>query len=135
MDVTATIVVFIVFATIYGLFELFVRRRERMAIIEKLGDNIDSSLIAKGRYFPFLSGSKISFGALKAGCLLLGIGIGMLVGFFICRGCIDGFGTEDHWVSGSLVSMVNGASILIFGGIGLLVAFFLELKYKKQKEH
>ena len=29
----------IVFAAIYGLFELFVRRKERLAIIEKIGDN------------------------------------------------------------------------------------------------
>lgn len=64
----------------------------------------------------------------------MGIGIGMLVGFFICRGYIDGFGTEDYSING-LISMINGASILIFGGIGLLVAFFLELKYSKEKEN
>lgn len=134
MDITTTFALFIVFSTIYGLFELFARRRERMAIIEKLGDNLDPALISNKTYFPFLSRGKISFGALKAGCLLMGIGIGMLVGFFICRGCIDGFGTEDYSING-LISMINGASILIFGGIGLLVAFFLELKYSKEKEN
>ena len=30
----------IVFAAIYGLFELFVRRKERLAIIEKIGDKL-----------------------------------------------------------------------------------------------
>lgn len=133
MDVTTAIVVFIVFSTIYGLFELFARRRERMAIIEKLGDNIDPALVTTRTCLPFLTGGKISFGALKAGCLLMGIGIGMLVGFFICRGYIDGFGTENSEIPRGLISMVNGASILIFGGIGLLVAFFLELKYSKKK--
>lgn len=54
MDITTTIALFIVFSTIYGLFELFARRRERMAIIEKLGDNLDPALISNKTYFPFL---------------------------------------------------------------------------------
>ena len=33
----------IVFAAIYALFELFVRRKERMAIIEKIGENLNNS--------------------------------------------------------------------------------------------
>jgi len=33
----------IICAGIYGLFELFVRRNERMAIIEKIGDKLDAS--------------------------------------------------------------------------------------------
>ena len=33
----------IVFAAIYGLFELFVRRKERLAIIEKIGEKLDAS--------------------------------------------------------------------------------------------
>ena len=55
MDITTTIALFIVFSTIYGLFALFARRRERMAIIEKLGDNLDPALISNNTYFPFLS--------------------------------------------------------------------------------
>mgnify|MGYP007062590855 CR=1 FL=1 len=37
------LVVGIVCAGIYGLFELFVRKRERLAIIEKIGDKLDAS--------------------------------------------------------------------------------------------
>lgn len=39
--IVTPLVTFIVFMSIYSLFELFVRRRERMAIIEKLGDKLD----------------------------------------------------------------------------------------------
>ena len=37
--ISVPLVVGIVCAGIYGLFELFVRKRERLAIIEKIGDN------------------------------------------------------------------------------------------------
>ena len=33
----------IICAGIYGLFELFVRRKERLAIIEKIGERLDGS--------------------------------------------------------------------------------------------
>ncbi len=41
--ISVPLVVGIVCAGIYGLFELFVRRRERLAIIEKIGDKLDAS--------------------------------------------------------------------------------------------
>ena len=41
--ISVPLVVGIVCAGIYGLFELFVRKRERLAIIEKIGDKLDAS--------------------------------------------------------------------------------------------
>ena len=38
--ISVPLVVGIVCAGIYGLFELFVRKRERLAIIEKIGDKL-----------------------------------------------------------------------------------------------
>ena len=40
--ISVPLVVGIVCAGIYGLFELFVRKRERLEIIEKIGDKLDS---------------------------------------------------------------------------------------------
>ena len=40
--ISVPLVVGIVCAGIYGLFELFVRKRERLAIIEKIGDKLDA---------------------------------------------------------------------------------------------
>ena len=37
------LIVGIVCAGIYGLFELFVRKKERLAIIEKIGDKLEPS--------------------------------------------------------------------------------------------
>lgn len=37
------LIIGIICAGIYGLFELFVRKKERLAIIEKIGDKLDPS--------------------------------------------------------------------------------------------
>ena len=50
----------IVFAAIYGLFELFVRRKERLAIIEKIGDKLDASAFEGKLGLPSYKGNHIS---------------------------------------------------------------------------
>ena len=61
----------IVFGVIYKLFELFAGRRERMMLIEKMGDKLTPETFKNGiMYRPSL----YSFGGLRIGCLLLGLG-------------------------------------------------------------
>lgn len=136
MDFIVTpLVMFIVFASIYGLFELFVRRRERMAIIEKLGDKLDPSMITGKLNFGMLGGRRFSFGALKIACLMIGIGLGFLIGFVICSNCISGYTMGDmNYRSEEIISIIYVACLFVFGGIGLLVAFLTEMKYFKKKE-
>lgn len=124
------VVVGIVCAGIYGLFELFVRKKERLAIIEKIGDKLDASAFDAKIGLPRLV-TNFSFSSLKVGCLLTGIGLGLLVGFLISTG-YTGNGMET-WAYQELVSTVYGASVLLFGGIGLIVAFIIEMKLSKDK--
>lgn len=115
---------------VYKLFELFARRKERLNIIEKLGDKLDpSALDISGKIrFSGIETGNTKFGTLKFACLLLGIGLGLLVGFFI----------ENYYVSASDInsydtkSVIYGASVLFFGGLGLLISFLVELKYNKK---
>lgn len=131
--ITTPLVTFIVFAFIYGLFELFVRRRERIAIIEKLGDKLDPSLLHGKLNFGLLTGKRFSFGTLKMSCLMIGIGLGFLIGLVICSNCIPHY-YEGGYPSGNVVGIIYGACLFIFGGIGLLVAFLMELKcFGKEK--
>jgi len=128
--ITIIAVVGIVTAGIYGLFELFARRKERLAIIEKIGDKLDASA------FEGIPGymRNFSFSALKAGCLLAGIGLGLLVGFFISTGMLNGgYIPGDGWGKHEYVSVAYGASVLLFGGLALLLAFIIELKLGKKK--
>lgn len=125
------LVVGIVSAGIYGLFELFARRRERLAIIEKMGDKLDVSALNARIGLPRLT-TDFSFSSLKAGCLLSGIGLGLLIGFIVSISCANN--NLDSWGQRDMISTVYGASVLLFGGIGLIIAFVLEMKLSKEKK-
>lgn len=123
----------IVFAAIYGIFELFARRKERLAIIEKLGEKIDTSAIEGKFRLPGLS-TNFSFSSLKAGALLAGVGLGLLIGFFINFGVMQSTAyTDDHWFRNEMMGVAYGASVLLFGGLGLIIAFVLEMKIIKRE--
>jgi hypothetical protein len=114
---------------IYKLFELFVCRRERLSIIEKLSDNQfsfapDSFSLPKS---PNYAQPRITYGALKSGCLLLGVGLGLLIGFIICVTCIPEYFGDYDWKIKETIAIIYGSCVLIFGGIGLLAAFVIEL--------
>lgn len=124
--IIAPLVTFIVFASIYGLFELFVRRRERMAIIEKFGDKFDPRMIESKLSFSLWSGRH--FSSLKIACLMIGLGIGLLVGMMICGTVIpDYYSLDESRISG-IAAIIYGSCLFISGGLGLLIAFFLEMK-------
>ena len=118
---------------IYKLFELFVCRRERMAIIEKLSDKITTTDLNGKFSLPDYSHNR-SFGALKGGCLMLGIGLGLLIGFIICAGSIPHYVLMEDisWNVRQMTSIIYGASVLLFGGAGLITAFLIENKISKK---
>jgi len=122
------LIVWICVSGVYGLFELFARRGERKAIIEKMGDKLDSSLLVGKFSMPNLSFK--SFSSLKIGCLMVGLGLGLLVGLFISM-IFDNAGFE-RWRLESLTGVAYCASVLLFGGIGLLVSFIIENKMNKK---
>lgn len=116
---------------IYKLFELFVCRRERMMLLERM---LASDLKELPR-FSYGWRVRFSFSALKWGCLLMGIGLGVLLGYAICWNTIPGFPGDDlYYPSDSIVAVIFGASVLLMGGLGLLVAFLVELKLGKKDE-
>ena len=71
--ITGWIVVGIITLGIYKLFELFVGKKERLTMIEKLGDKLDPSMLGNRLSLPlpvgtpFMSSFPISFSALKFG--------------------------------------------------------------------
>ncbi|GHT43831.1 hypothetical protein FACS1894181_13860 [Bacteroidia bacterium] len=137
--ISIPVVVGICVAGTYGLFELFARRKERLMLIEKLSDRLDASAIEGKLRLPSFR-PRFSFSALKGGCLLTGVGLGLLVGFLInvmllSSGIVSRSGEYyDHYMRG-YTEAAYGASVLLFGGIGLILAFVIELKMsKKEKE-
>mgnify|MGYP000847301423 FL=1 len=88
------LVVGVVTLGIYKFFELLVCRRERRMIIDKMDGN---ALIDYLKFVPMgvRIGAPVSVrpvsggvsGTLKAGCLLLGIGFGLLFAFMLLNWC------------------------------------------------
>lgn len=139
--ITVPLVVGICVAGVYGLFELFVRKKERLIFLEKMGEKLDAaSFEGKLRFPSFANFNNISFSALKVGCLLAGVGLGLLVGFIITTSVamsnnMTYMSDNWHgWYRGEIAGTVYGASVLLFGGIGLIIAFIVELKIGKKKD-
>ena len=120
-------VVGIIILGIYKLFELFVRKKERLMIIDKIGDKVTPDILS-GKIDFSTNSPKFSFSALKFSCLFMGLGIGMLVAFAVHYNFAD-FVENAYFIR----STVYGSCVLLFGGLGLLIAFIIELKISKKK--
>ncbi len=130
--ITIPLVVGICVAGTYGLFELFARRKERLTLIEKMSDKMDrvpfDGKLGLPSYFK-----GISFSALKIGFLMAGIGLGILIGFFLNIAFSEAI-RNGNWNNREMYSAVYGASVLLCGGIGLIIAFLIEMKMNKKKD-
>lgn len=120
---------------IYKIFELFARRKERFMIIEKIDFSRSGDLQQTVNIGNIGEGGN-KFFSLKFGCLLAGIGLGLLVGFFITSSMnISGLyriNANDTWQIRYLSELVIGASVLLFGGAAMLVSFLIEQKISKK---
>ena len=131
------VVTFIIFSFIYMVFELFARRGERKMLIEKI---VEISKADVGRYLnEYLGNTGManifrmrSHGSIRGALLMLGIGIGVMAGFFINYLLVgDAYLTSrHHWdvCNEEVVVVVYIASVCIFGGLGMLIAYFIERK-------
>lgn len=96
----------IVFSTIYGVIQLFVRRKERMILIEK------------GANPPEVKPDLFLFSSLKFGLFFIGIGIGVLIANILT-------------VTTTLNDEVSYFSmIFLFGGLALVIHHLLDKKNK-----
>ena len=110
----------------YKLFELFICKKERLLIIEKMGEKFTPDMLE--HKLNFSSIGNMSFSALKFGCLFMGFGLGLLAAFAIH------YNFEDFlFKKWEIQTTVYGASVLLFGGLGLLIAFLIELNINKNK--
>ncbi|MCL2651680.1 MAG: hypothetical protein FWD60_11750 [Candidatus Azobacteroides sp.] len=125
----------------YKVFELFTRRKERILLIEKLASLSENEGDDDKRLkiqFPSFGTNDSGSWSLRISLLLIGIGAGCLVAFFIQVIYFNSSSIQSYWDWANqfreLIVMANFASISFFGGIGLLVAFLLEQKKKAEKK-
>ena len=95
------------FAVVYGIFHLYVRRKERLALIEK------------GQTAAIFNSEANVSPSLKYGIFFIGIAIGFLMGEILSE--YTHLQDEVAYIS----------MIFLFGGIGLLVYYFIARKHKR----
>lgn len=124
-DLFGVMIVGIIFCSIYKLFELFVRKRERLLLIERLGDKIHLDSLKGDFRFDVNSDS---FFSLRLCCLLIGLGVGLLMGFLLTYVLMRSYYETDesrYMLRGS-VSLCIASCLLIGGGLGLLISYLVE---------
>ena len=135
MDYLITpVIVGIVSFFIYMIFELLVRRKERLKMIEKIGLDIipvDQSVF-QFEFNSLLPFKKKYFSSLRIGCLMVGLGLGLIVGLFIFLYLREHESLiANNRSYNEFFDLVYGSSLLLFGGLGLLVSYFIENKLPK----
>lgn len=107
LDLTPVLVLAIIFGSVLGMIYLGIRRKERMAMMEK---GIDPS--------TFIPPKKASSAALKYGILLISIALGIFMGKFLSHTEMFMYEEEAAYFS----------MIFLFGGLGLVVYHFMSKK-------
>jgi hypothetical protein len=134
--ITAPFVLGIIFYFTYRIFELFVRKSERISLIEKIGQNnalcFDPLELKNPFNSLFQPPREKSFIGMRIGCLLVGLGLGLLTGLLIVLS-IEASLPGDLWQRQSIYSVAYGASVLFFGGLGLIISYMIENKLSKKK--
>ncbi len=115
---------------IYKLFELFVCKKERLYMIEHAKDFSVNGI--DGKFYNQL-GLNLSFSALKWGAFILGIGLGLIVAYFININTTGAIRSYEVWQRNEMMGVIYGGCTLLFGGLGLVAAFITEIKLKNKK--
>ncbi|MDZ7742915.1 MAG: DUF6249 domain-containing protein [Bacteroidota bacterium] len=112
MDLTAVLIVLIIFGFIFGIVYLGVRKKERQMLLER---GADASI--------FISKKQAS-NTLRFGLLFIGVAIGVFLGNILSE--IPSMNMNDE---AAFFSM-----IFLFGGIALVVSYFMEKKENEKLE-
>jgi hypothetical protein len=139
MDITAICVVGFVVLGIYKLFELYAKRGERRSLIEKLPVFLENKDLKESIILPDILYKKSVYGSrpLPIALLLIGVGIGCAVAFFVQYNLFGdiNYNLGDYNIRNQIHErqlIIYFAFISIFGGIGLLVAYLIERKETKK---
>jgi len=100
------------FASIFGIIYLFLmtRNKERLAMIDK---GMDVSLLSKKQGGQ----SPLNYWVIKIGFLMIGLALGIIV-----ASLAESIGMDEE--------QAYPAMILLFGGIALIVSYFVEIKLR-----
>ncbi|MDR2955900.1 MAG: hypothetical protein LBV43_12555 [Prevotella sp.] len=121
---------------IYKLFELFARRKERMAMIEKLSTGIDPQILQyqlNPIKIPVYKKMLNDSWAIRIGLLLVGVGLGVIIATSIDLAISLYEGTRElYYEYKRTIDVLYPSCAAVFGGIGLVAAYIIEKKDEKK---
>ena len=107
LELTPVLVLTVIFGAIVAIVYLSIRKKERMAMMEK---GVDASV--------FFTPKKSNSYALKYGLLLIGIALGILIGNILATTTAFMYEKEAAYFS----------MIFLFGGAALIIYYFMAKK-------
>jgi hypothetical protein len=118
---------------IYKIFELFVRRNERISIIEKLS-NVDPETLKHRINFPMYRDESVGSWSIRIGLLLIGVGLGVIIATIVDMSTALPVYDKGRMVYDSMdtVDVLYPSCAAVFGGLGLVIAYFIERKKDKK---
>jgi len=124
MELTPILVIGTLVFGVYKLFELFVHKQERMAMIDKI-DKL-SEIEFKGAKIDLPAFSSYGkFTSLRIALLLMGVGLGFITGFILRHVEV----LQDPRRESEILYF---ACIALFGGLGLLISYLIEASKEKR---
>lgn len=111
------------FIIIYRIIELFARRKERLSIIDKIESFKEVGTIGICNWLPE---RQSKFRYLPVSLLMLGLGLGLLISVFL----IYNMPELDY----KFKELIYSANMLIFGGLALLISYFIENQNQKMNK-
>lgn len=137
--IVSPLVVLIIFSTVYKVFELFVRRGERLKILDKIEEIKDVNLSGLNLNLPsFNTRIRNKFLSLRCGLLGLGIGLGLFIGKLTTLALQASWINTDggERVTRDLNSVLQTSCVCLFGGLALVISYFIERNTeRKDKEN
>ena len=106
LELTPIFILLVIFGFVYAVIHLNIRRKERMALLEKGADPSIFNIETKGN----------KMATLKWGMILIGLSLGLLLGRIL-----EVYGVFNHAEEVGYFSM-----LFLFGGIALVISYFIE---------
>ena len=128
MDLTQVLICGTIFLALYKVIELFVRRRERLMLIEKI-EKLDSASVDQLRQGLDRPNNSSAYWPLRIGATLVGLGFGIGLSLLAIR-----FYPMTDVRQWQIFSYLQSFGLLMGAGLGLLTAFIVERKLKQKKE-
>ncbi|NDV77606.1 DUF6249 domain-containing protein [Dysgonomonas sp. 511] len=117
----------------YKIFELIVRRKERMAMIEKMSEGFNFSALGDMKSVPFFRTESGGSWTIRIGLLLLGIGLGVTIASVVDMVATPSLILEKKQYHDfrNAIAVLYLACASVFGGVGLVTAYFIERRKAK----